>query len=141
MKNNRYGIKKTLKKIYYRDMDSNKRIPLSDLIDCTVIFTPEDLKEDIELPARFSFCFCLPLKKRGVKDKIKTFFSQFRKWEGKIDKKTATFSKLYIGHDRRRKNRDVDIEYIKVNGVDYTPEGDEIDNAVHQHMRNREVEK
>ena len=118
MKKNRYGIKKILKKIYYRDMDSNKKIPLSDLVDCAVIFTPEDLKGDIELPLRFTFGLCGPFKKRGVKDKIKTFFSQFRKWEGKLDKKTATFDKLYIGQDRRRKNRDVDIEYLKINGVE-----------------------
>ncbi len=138
MKKNRYGIKKILKKIYYRDMDSNKKIPLSDLVDCAVVFTPEDLKGDIELPLHFTFGFCGPIKKQGIKDKIKTFFSRFRKWEGKLDKKTATFDSLYVGHDRRRKNRDVDIEYIKVNGVEYNINGDTVDNAVHQHMEDKE---
>lgn len=61
-----------------------------------------------------------------------------RRWEGKLDKKTAMFDKLYIGHDRRRNNRDVDIEYIKINGVEYNINGDEIDNAVEAHMRDME---
>lgn len=139
MKKNRYGIKKLFKKIYYRDMDSNKRIPLSDLVDCAVIFTPEDLKGDIELPLHFTFGFCGPLKKRGVKDKIKTFFNRFHKWEGRVDKKTATFDKsYYAGPDRRRKNRDVDIEYIKVNGVEYDSNGDLVDKAVYQHMEDKD---
>ncbi|KKK93776.1 hypothetical protein LCGC14_2689500 [marine sediment metagenome] len=64
--------------------------------------------------------------------------SKDRRWEGKIDKKTATFDSLYVGHDRRRKNRDVDIEYIKVNGVEYNINGDTVDNAVYQHMEDKD---
>ncbi len=135
MKKNRYGIKKILKKIYYRDMDSNKRIPLSDLVGCAVIFTPEDLKGDIELPSRFTFVFCGPLKKRGIKDKIKTFFSQFPKWEGRIDIKTTTFDKLYIGHGSEQP--EVTIESLKINGIEYDINGDLVDDAVHQHMEDK----
>lgn len=107
-----------LKKIYYRDLD-NIMMPLSDLVDTEIIFTPEDLKGDIELPKSFIFTFGAPIyTKRNLWEKIKYFLRAFKKWEGKLDKKTATFNKLYIGHDRRRKNRDVDIEYIKINGVE-----------------------
>ena len=130
---------KTLKKIYFRDLDTDRMIPLSELVDCAIVFTPEDLEGDFEFPKSFTIGFGPRIyTKRNLWGKIKYFLRTFKKWEGKLDKKTATFDKLYIGHDRRRKSRDVIIEYLKVNGIDYTPEGDEIDNAVHQHIRDME---
>ena len=42
----------------------------------------------------------------------------FKKWEGKIDKKTATFEDgCYFGHERRFKP-DAIIESFKINGVE-----------------------
>ena len=65
--------------------------------------------------------------------------------EGKTDKETASFDRLYIGHDRRR-TLHVNIESLKLNGVDYTDrvkqplfrgvdrrkQKDEVDAAVYQ---------
>lgn len=67
----------------------------------------------------FGLYFYRPLSWKWFKAKTKELFVLFHKWKAKFDKKTVTFDKLYIGLDRRRKNRDVIIESLKINGVEY----------------------
>ena len=44
-----------MKKLYLHDLENNKMYPLSMLADKEIIFTKEDVKDDITLPENFTF--------------------------------------------------------------------------------------
>ena len=123
--------------------------PLSLFVNKEIICTKEDMMDTTALPEQFTLDIVFPpVEPRGLKNRLKTFVRMFKKWKGKIDKKTATFENgCYFGPERRHKV-DAIIESLKLNGVDYTGrikqplfrgvdrrrQKDEVDATVYQHL-------
>ena len=73
--------------------------PLSLFVNKEIICTKEDMMDTTALPEQFTLDIVFPpVEPRGLKNRLKTFVRMFKKWKGKIDKKTATFENgCYFG--------------------------------------------
>ena len=138
-----------MEKLYLHDLENNKMYPLSMFVNKEIICTKEGMMDTTALPEQFTLDIVFPpVEPRRLKNRLKTFLQIFKKWKGKIDKKTTTFENgCYFGLERRHK-LDAIIESLKLNDVDYTErvkqplfrgfdrrrQKDEVDATVYQHL-------